>query len=270
MNITTISVGGGASISTTAFGRPSIQEPESKRYDGSYSTDLAYGGTFNYTAPNTDKPAIWRWLVAMPGGDPDVNGTISDDAIARDVEIYDPDTTTVTGHQDAIYADMSATPTVPAADTTGNIPTVVAGSKKFYNPWLPPGGNAGAFAVTWGPNRLQYLIARVTASAAYSFPVEVRDQYERINNTALNINPIFGTVRFTNSRTRNVRDRAAEYGAFPRAGAFYTSNNPGDPTRAAEVDLDYRFTFTYLPFPALNNSGKSYFLQFRVRFQLRR
>ncbi len=232
--LTTISIGGGASSSATAYGRPSIQEPESKRYD------QASGTGFDYAAPNTAKPAIWRWLMARPGGNI---------AQAADVQIYDGDQTTTTGHQDTIFATMG-TPTVPAADTTNNVPALSGTSASFYNPWLTA-GDAGAFQVNWGPNRTQYLIARVTASAAYAFPVEVRDQYERINNGNLNINPIFGTVRFTNARTRVVGDAPAEMYAIKRASTLASGANAGDPT----INVNTPFTFTYLPFPADSGSG---------------
>ena len=244
---TTLSVGGGASVSPTAYGRPSIQEPESRRYDVTSATDLAFSGIFDYTKANTVKPAVWRWLMAMPGGDPTI-------PLTADVEIYDGDQTTTSGHQDTIFATMGV-PTVPAADTTLNFPTLAAGSASFYNPWLMA-GNAGAFQVNWGPNRIQYLIARVTASAAYAFPVEVRDQYERINNGNLAINPIFGTVRFTNARTRALLDSSTSgSGAFRRGGTLVSGANAGDPT----INVNTPFTFTYLPFPGVGSTSETNF-----------
>lgn len=234
---TELPIGGGASISTTAYGRPSIQEPESRRYD------ITGGTGFDYSAANTVKPAIWRWLVARAGGST---------AQPEDVQIYDPDNTVNSGHMDAIHASMG-TPTVPAADTTGNVPALMANTKTFYNPWIDGNIDKGAFAVTWGPNRLQYLIARVTASAAYEFPVEVRDQYQRISDRDLGINPIFGTVRYTNARTRWFYDMASEVGAVKRGGTLLASGTPGDPVVAPGVTN--RYTFSYLPFPGTTGDG---------------
>ncbi|MBI4913646.1 MAG: hypothetical protein HY823_12990 [Acidobacteria bacterium] len=226
-----VSIGGGATINPTAYGRPSIQEPESRRYD------ILAGTGFDYSAPNPT-PAAWRWLNAMAGGDP---------TYAADVQIYDPDTVAATnsGHKDATHSSMG-TATVPPADTTNNLPVVNSASVAFYNPWSMS-GNAGKFEVNWGPNRLQYLIARVTASAAYTFPVEVRDQYERQANRTLGINPIFGTVRFTNARTRMLYDTTSWASALVLRGSFGSSvtNFPGDPVVAASTTY---FTLSYLPF----------------------
>ncbi len=245
VSTTTLPIGGGASIDETAYGRPSIQEPESRRYDISGTSGVPVGGPFNYSQPNTAQPAVWRWLVAMAGGDV---------AEAADVQIYDPDTTDVTGHADAIHAAMG-TPTAPAVDTTNNFPAISANSVDFYNPWID-GMNTdkGAFEVSWGPNRTQYLIARITGTASYSFPVSVRDQYERINNKALNINPIFGTVRFANARIRQLKEGAENAWANGAdtttryTGMLRSSNNEGD--NDVNSGSGARYTFSYLPFPS--------------------
>lgn len=242
---TTLPIGGGASSDPTAYGRPSIQEPESRRYDISGTSGVPVGGPFNYSEANTALPAVWRWLVARAGG----RGSLP-----QDVQIYDPDMTITSGHADAIHAAMG-TPTVPAVDTTGNVPTIAGTSVDFYNPWIHGmTTDRGAFQVNWGPNRTQYLIARITGTASYSFPVSVRDQYERINNSALNINPIFGTVRFANARIRQLKEGAENAwgnGAdttLRYTGMLRSSANEGDNTVNAAAGA--RYTFSYLPFPS--------------------
>lgn len=242
---TTLPIGGGASVDPTAYGRPSIQEPESRRYDITGTSGVPVGGPFDYSQANTAKPAVWRWLVAMAGGDA---------SKADDVQIYDPDTTTVSGHADAIHAAMG-TATVPAVDTTGNVPTISGSSVDFYNPWIHGmTTNRGAFQVNWGPNRTQYLIARITGTASYSFPVSVRDQYERINNKNLGINPIFGTVRFANARIRQLKEGAENAWANGAdtttryTGRLRSSANEGD--NSVNSNAGARYTFSYLPFPS--------------------
>jgi hypothetical protein len=255
---TSLVIGGGATLETTEYGRPSIQEPESRRYDVAATFGLQVGtGGFDYGKPNST-PAAWRWLITQAGGDYDTA------TYPADIQIYDPDMTTVSGHADAIHAAMG-TPKVPTVDTTGNIPVMKAGSKEFYNPWIDGfTTNVGTFEVNWGPNRTQYLIARITGTASYSFPVSVRDQYERINNSSLGINPIFGTVRFANARIRQLMDGSESAWANGSdtwddpatttvdetrwRGALRSTGNEGD--NDVHSGAGARYTFSYLPFPS--------------------
>jgi hypothetical protein len=168
----------------------------------------------------------------------------------------------VTGHADAIHAAMGDV-VVPAVDTTGNIPTKKASSKDFYNPWIDGmTTNKGAFEINWGPNRTQYLIARITGTASYSFPVSVRDQYERINNNELKINPIFGTVRFANARIRQLKEGTESAWANGSdtttryTGRLEASNNEGD---NQVDDIDASYNFSYLPFPSTAADSETYY-----------
>ena len=248
---TTLVIGGGASLNPLSYGRPGIQEPESRRYD------IGAGTGFDYTQKNTVLPAVWRWLIARAGG----NATI-----AADVQIYDPDRTGNPGHQDTVVASMnpllsSGIPGDPLpGDTSNNVPVLDPTSKFYYNPWITA-GDAGAFQVNWGPNRNQYLLARVAGTMNLTLPVDVRDQYQRQAGASARINPIFGTVRITNHRQRGLRDSATEATTGQIAlGNYEPYNNPltltndgvghyGDNT-VGGPGTHSAALFTYLPFPS--------------------
>ncbi|MBL0210881.1 MAG: hypothetical protein IPQ13_08240 [Holophagaceae bacterium] len=149
--------------------------------------------------------------------------------------------------------------------TSGTIPN------GFYNPWLGAVPSPATYTVAWAPIRIQYQLGRYLycftgQPNAYNFPLKVEDQYTLSNTAAVNIFPIFGTVKFFNSRFRFRLDDgsdegwAAPYGAFNTSGNFVSSYSDVATTRAP------RYTFNYLPIgvsaaagnaEALTSSGTS-------------
>lgn len=234
--VSNVSIGGGTNVDDANFGRPSIQEPESKRYD------TAAVSAFPYDTANSNT-AKWRWFFAPAGGTSAHN---------TDVQMYDPDMTNQQGHQDSVYADVPAlTKVVIGGVDTTPVPFIAADVAKIYNPWVDAGGTA--FTVEWGPSRTQYLLARMAGFSTVQLPVNVWDQYERQNNSGAEVYPMFGTVRIANARTRYVYDQIAETAKF-RTNFYTGGGNEGD----WDTNDDATYNFQYLPLvKAVDNHDES-------------
>lgn len=244
-------VGGGSEV--TGFGRPSIQQP--------VASDTSTPGT----------PASWIWQMRDPSALP-LTST------ANDFAIYDPNTSGIDGHQDAIQVNfgqrtlindvagipflvsgnINTNPTFPAADPTTNFPAFNAGASTpngFYNPWI--GTGLGNFVVTWAPVRIQYTLSRYIGLGAYGFGIVAEDQYGRANSAQKNIYPIFGTLRFFNNRFVWKGDTNGETDAAPR-GRLLTSGNTETQRAAgiAGVGNVENYILTYLPVGISSNPAE--------------
>jgi hypothetical protein len=239
INVPAINAGvntGAGTATAPNIGRPAIQEP--------VASDTATPGT----------PSKWIWAIGTPG------------SAGSDTNIADPNTNAVHGHQDAIQVFFGSAPyntvngigvltvgNYPTFDTTGNYPAVdTTGTipNGFYNPWLGAVPTPATYTVAWAPIRIQYQLGRYlycfTGQAnPYNFPLKVEDQYTLSSTNAVNIFPIFGTVKFFNSRFRFRLDDGADESLAGRRGEF---------TSAGNFITDYaggasfpRYTFNYLP-----------------------
>jgi hypothetical protein len=91
----------------------------------------------------------------------------------------------------------------------------------------------------------RYLYCFTGTPNAYNFPLKVEDQYTLSNTAAVNIFPIFGTVKFFNSRFRFRLDDATDDSLAARRGNFTASGNYN--TDYALATSMPRYTFNYLP-----------------------
>ncbi|MBL0210883.1 MAG: hypothetical protein IPQ13_08250 [Holophagaceae bacterium] len=249
-----VNVGAGTAV-VPNVGRPAIQEP--------VASDTSTPGT----------PSKWIWAINTPG------------AASTDTTIGDPNTNGFHGHQDAIQVFFGSAPyntvngigvltvgNYPTFDTTGNYPAVLTSGtipNGFYNPWLGAVPSPATYTVAWAPIRIQYQLGRYLycftgTPNAYNFPLKVEDQYTLSNTAAVNIFPIFGTVKFFNSRFRFRLDDGSDESYAARRGNFTTSGNYNT-DYALATDLP-RYTFNYLPIgvsaaagnaEALTSSGTS-------------
>ncbi|MBL0312461.1 MAG: hypothetical protein IPP78_07025 [Holophagaceae bacterium] len=258
INIPTITAGvntGAGTASAPNVGRPAIQEP--------VASDTATPGT----------PSKWIWAIGAPG------------TAGSDTNIADPNTNANHGHQDAIQVFFGNAPyntvngigvltvgNYPTFDTTGNYPNVLTSGtipNGFYNPWLGAIPSPATYTVAWAPIRIQYQLGRYLycftgQPNAYNFPLKVEDQYTLSSTNAVNIFPIFGTVKFFNSRFRFRLDDATDESYAARRGNFTASGNyNSDYALATSIP---RYTFNYLPIgvsaatgnaEALTSSGTS-------------
>lgn len=239
-------IGGGTNSSPTAYGRPSIQEPESKPYGVTVRNTVNFAGTTGFPYDQAaETTAKWRWFFAWAGG----NGSLS-----ADVQIYDPDQTNITGHMDTVYADVptQATVNIGGVETTP-VPFVPAGITKIYNPWVNAGGTP--FQVEWGPSRQQYLLARMAGFTTIQLPVNVWDQYERQNNSGATVYPMFGTVRIANARDVLLYDLAPSSAAA--RGTFLSSANANDPATGSDSARPH-YNFQYLPLVGTEAPAETY------------
>jgi len=238
-------VGGGSLIA--GIGRPAIQEP--------VASDTSTPGT----------ASSWIWQIQDPSALP-----LS--FSANDYSIYDPNTSGIDGHQDAIQVNfgtrpltsdvaglyylvsgnIDTNPTFPSQDPTTNFPAFAASQSQpngFYNPWI--GGSLGNFVVTWAPVRIQYTLSRYIGLGSYGFGIVGEDQYGRANSALRNIFPVFGTVKFFNSRVVHKADSTTgEIDAQPRGRFTSTGNN------ASTSLSDESYWFSYLPV-GISNAGGS-------------
>ncbi|MBL0210278.1 MAG: immunoglobulin domain-containing protein [Holophagaceae bacterium] len=230
-----VNLGAGTAV-TPNIGRPSIQEP--------VASDTSTPGT----------PSKWIWAIGTPG------------TAGTDANIADPNTIPFHGHQDAIQVFFGNAPynaangigvllalagNFPVSDATGNYPSVLTSGSipnGFYNPWLSA-VTPMTYTVSWAPIRIQYQLGRYLAYAysvanGYSFPAMVEDQYTLSNSTAVNIFPIFGTVKFFNSRFRFRADQTTDY-ADANRGSFTTTGNTE--TAYAASTTNFNYVLSYLP-----------------------
>ncbi|MBL0312454.1 MAG: hypothetical protein IPP78_06990 [Holophagaceae bacterium] len=244
INIPTITAGvntGAGTASAPNVGRPAIQEP--------VASDTATPGT----------PSKWIWAIGAPG------------TAGSDTNIADPNTNVNHGHQDAIQVFFGNAPynttngigvltatagNYPAFDTTGNYPAVdTAGTipNGFYNPWLGAIPSPATYTVAWAPVRIQYQLGRYLACAygvtnGYNFPLKVEDQYTLSSTNAVSIFPIFGTVKFFNSRYRFLQDDGTDGYQLPR-GNFTATGNYRTTAGA--------YVFAYLPLGVSDGAGNA-------------
>ncbi|MBL0212004.1 MAG: hypothetical protein IPQ13_14005 [Holophagaceae bacterium] len=241
-----VNVGAGTAV-VPNVGRPAIQEP--------VASDTSTPGT----------PSKWIWAINTPG------------AASSDTTIGDPNTNGFHGHQDAIQVFFGSAPyntvngigvltvgNYPTFDTTGNYPAVLTSGtipNGFYNPWLGAVPSPATYTVAWAPIRIQYQLGRYLycftgTPNAYNFPLKVEDQYTLSNTAAVNIFPIFGTVKFFNSRFRfRLDDGSDESWAFPRG--FYNTAGNFFSAYSAVSGAPPRYTFNYLPIGVSSASGSA-------------
>ncbi len=254
---------GGSAVA--GVGRPQIQEPQ--------ASDTG-------VVPHTDAPtSSWIWVVGTPGGTnfgKNWNGL-------KDYGLFDPNTTALDGHMDAIKIDFGyraetdasaghATDHLvngpltglvsgthyPALDIYNNLPAVDAANSLtngFYNPWIDGAtASPGSEIVSWAPIRIQYTLGRYIGQSAYKFGLVSEDQYGRMNKGEKSIFPIFGTVFMFNSRYVWLGDTTktlvtAAWDAAPR-GTFTATGN----THTSALTTDQRYVFSYLP-KGISNNG---------------
>jgi hypothetical protein len=104
--------------------------------------------------------------------------------------------------------------------------------------------------VTWAPVRIQYTLSRYIGLGAYGFGIVAEDQYGRANSAQKNIFPVFGTVRFFNSRLRYRGDSSSDVADAIR-GRYITTGNT-DTSRNSAFGFE-RFAFSYIPFGVSND-----------------
>ncbi|MBL0311188.1 MAG: hypothetical protein IPP78_00455 [Holophagaceae bacterium] len=254
INIPTITAGvntGAGTASAPNVGRPAIQEP--------VASDTATPGT----------PSKWIWAIGAPG------------TAGSDTNIADPNTNVNHGHQDAIQVFFGNAPyntvngigvltvgNYPTFDTTGNYPNVLTSGtipNGFYNPWLGAIPSPATYTVAWAPIRIQYQLGRYLycftgTPNAYNFPLKVEDQYTLSSTNAVNIFPIFGTVKFFNSRFRfRLDDATDETWAYPR-GIYNSVGNFASAYNSLSVGYPALYTFNYLPIGVSSGAGNAEFL----------
>jgi hypothetical protein len=253
INVPAITAGvntGAGTATVPNIGRPAIQEP--------VASDTATPGT----------ASKWIWAIGTPG------------SAGSDTNIADPNTNAVHGHQDAIQVFFGSAPyntvngigvltvgNYPTFDTTGNYPNVLTSGtipNGFYNPWLGAVPAPATYTVAWAPVRIQYQLGRYLycftgTPNAYNFPLKVEDQYTLSNTAAVNIFPIFGTVKFFNSRFRFRLDDATDESWAARRGFYATTGNFATSYNAA-LGVPPLYTFNYLPNGVSGGTGNAEFL----------
>ncbi|MBK8724618.1 MAG: hypothetical protein IPL96_00845 [Holophagaceae bacterium] len=238
-------VGGGSAVA--GIGRPAIQEP--------VASDTSTPGT----------ASAWIWAMQDPGSLP-LTST------QNDYSIYDPNKSSIDGHQDAIQVNfgtrtlisdvagidylvsgnLDTNPTYPAADPTTNFPAFDAANSTpngFYNPWI--GTGLGNFVVTWAPVRIQYTLSRYIGLGSYGFGIAAEDQYGRANSAQRNIFPVFGTVKFFNSRFRFRGDSTGGDLSDSIRGEYTTSGNT-ETSYSGAYGIE-RYVFSYIPYGVSND-----------------
>ncbi len=231
---------GGSGVS--GVGRPQIQEP---------------------LAADPDEPVTsqWIWIVGTPGG-----ANFGNTAARNDYGLFDPNTNSLDGHQDAIQINFGYRAETsdhlvngpltglvsgthyPTLDDTGNYPAWDAANSLangFYNPWITTSASSpGEAIVSWAPVRIQYTLGRYIGQSAYKFGIVSEDQYGRMNKGEKSIFPIFGTVRMFNSRFVWKGDAVGELDAAAR-GNFDIIGNTW--SMAPNHRSDQAYVFSYLP-----------------------
>ncbi|MBK8725106.1 MAG: hypothetical protein IPL96_03375 [Holophagaceae bacterium] len=165
----------------------------------------------------------------------------------------------VAGIDYLVSGNLDTNPTYPAADPTTNFPAFDAANSTpngFYNPWI--GTGLGNFVVTWAPVRIQYTLSRYIGLGSYGFGIAAEDQYGRANSAQRNIFPVFGTVKFFNSRFRFRGDSMTGDISTANRGTYTTSGNTE--TSASGGYGVERYVFSYIPYGVSNDAFRREFV----------